>query len=154
MLRRHGGRRCRRSGAGTSDLSDGAADHMSHAARELRVKGFLRIPQQSSGLFEHGSVRRDRARASCTATRLVAGCDAMWRPSPSGRVSCLSEILWSSIFECFLTIFQQASGLFEHGSVRRDRAHAVCIATRLAAVCDAMWRPSPSDRVTGLSETL
>ena len=61
-------RRCRRSGAGTSDLSDGTADHMSHAAREL--KHFLSISQQSSGLFEHGSMRRDRAHAVCTAARM------------------------------------------------------------------------------------
>ena len=51
---------------------------------------------------------------------------------------------------CFLTVSQQWSGLFEHGSVRRDRAHAVCTATRLVAVWDAMWRPSSSGWVTFL----
>ena len=60
-----------------------------------------------SGLFEHGSVRRDRAHAVCTATRLVAACDAMWRPSSLDRGSCMSETLWSSLCECFLTIARQ-----------------------------------------------
>ena len=40
---------------------------------EALCKCFLAISQQWSGRFRHGSVRRDRARASCTATRLVAG---------------------------------------------------------------------------------
>ena len=115
---------------------------------------FLTISQQWSGLFEHESVLWAHAHAVCTATRLVAGCDAMWRPSSSCRVTCLSETLWSSLCECFLTISQQWSGLFEHGSVRRDHAHAVCTATRLVAACDAMWRPSSSCWVTCLSETL
>ena len=54
------------------------------------------------------------------------------------RVSChgLSETMGSSLCECFLSISQQRSILFEHGSVRRDHAHAVCIATRLVAGCE------------------
>ena len=59
-----------------------------------------------------------------------------------------------SLCECFLTISQQWSGLFEHGSVRRDRAHASCIATRLVAGCNAMWLLSSSGQVTCLSGTL
>ena len=51
------------------------------------------------------------------------------------------------MFECFLTISQRSSGLFEHGSVSRDRAHAVCTAVRLVAGCDAMWRPSGGKNV-------
>ena len=108
---------------------------------------FLTISQQSSGLVEHGSVRRDRAHAVCTATRLMAAFHEMCRPSSPDRITCLSETLWSSLCECFLTISQQWSGLVEHGSVLWDRAHAVCTATRLVAACHEMWRPSSSGRV-------
>ena len=63
----------------------------------------LSLAQQWCCLFEHGSGRRDRAHAVCIATRLVAGSDAIWRPSSSSRVSCLrlSETLWSSLCKCF-----------------------------------------------------
>ena len=61
---------------------------------------FLTISQQWCGSFdtrfEHSWMCRDRAHAVCIATRLVAGCDAMWRPSSSGLVSCLFVTQWSS----------------------------------------------------------
>ena len=60
----------------------------------------------------------------------------------------------SSLCECFLTISKQWSGFSEHGSVRRDRAYVVCIATRLVAGCNASWLLSSSGLVTCLSETL
>ena len=98
------------------------------------------IPDHSSAAARSFRARIDawdRAHASCTATRPGARCDSMWRPSSLGQVS---ETLWSSLWECFLSIAQPWRGPFEHGSVCRDRAHAVCTAARPVAGCDAMWR--------------
>ena len=95
---------------------------------EALCKCFLTISQQSSGLFEHGLVRRDRARASYTATRLVAGRGHLLI---CGHGHLFDGDTVESLHECFQSIFQQWCCLFEHGSVRQDQAHAVGIATRV-----------------------
>ena len=98
----------------------------------------LTISQQSRGLFEHGWVRRDRAQAVCTATRLVAGCGAMWQPSPS-----------SGIRPGLLSVGDIVEG-HSLPDLSRDRAHAVCIAARLVANLQA--GPPASQRHCGGSQ--